>query len=299
LDPVAAALFVLDTTDVPYLPQLPNRSAQERMLPQWGDGICGCGYSDSELGLAYGAEPRERAAAFVGADTLLKMLPPDTTTVKTQATGPVTMAMAMLAAGHPAGDSLIECLQAGLRARIEAHLDAVRKALPETEIILILDEPALSGIGERSFPFDAVEAHGMLDTTMRSLSVWPGIHCCGPADWAVAASLDPAWLSWDIDALGPQFDDDREAIAAATYRGTRIMWGVAPAVMGSPPRDLVSRLQRAIGSLVLGGADMVSLTSGAMYSTSCGLAGLTEGQAELVARTVQTVVGDLTDIWST
>ncbi|NNC92628.1 MAG: hypothetical protein HKN80_09065 [Acidimicrobiia bacterium] len=299
LDPVAAALFVLDTTDVPYLPQLPNRSAEERMLPQWGDGICGCGHSDSELGLAYGAEPRDRAMAFLGADTLLRMLPPDTPALKTQATGPVTMATAMLAAGHPGGDSLVECLQAGLSARIEVHLDAVRRALPETEIILILDEPALSGIGERSFPFDAVEAHGMLDTMMRSLSVWPGIHCCGPADWELAASLDPAWLSWDIDALGPQFDNDREAIAAATYRGTRIMWGVAPAVMGSPPRDLVSRLQRAIGSLVLGGADMISLTSRAAYTTSCGLAGLTEGQAELVARTVQTVVGDLTEIWAT
>jgi hypothetical protein len=50
---------------------------------------------------------------------------------------------------------------------------------------------------------------------------------------------------------------------------------------------------------VLGGADLISLTSGAMYSTSCGLAGLTEGQAELVARTVQTVVGDLAEIWAT
>jgi len=299
LDPVAAALFVFDTTDVPYLPQLPNRSAEERMLPQWGDGICGCGYSDSELGLAYGAEPRDRSAAFVGADTLLRMLAQDTAALKTQATGPVTLATAMLAAGHPGGDSLIECLEAGLTARIEVHLDAVRTALPETEIILILDEPALSGIGERSFPFDAGEAHELLDTTMRSLSVRPGIHCCGPADWALAASLDPAWLSWDIDALGPQFDEEREAIAAATYRGTRIMWGVAPAVMGSPPRDLVSRLQRAIGSLVLGGADMVSLTSGAMFSTSCGLAGLTEGQAELVAGKVQTVVGDLAEIWAT
>ena len=79
LDPVAAALFVLDTTDVPYLPQLPNRSAQERMLPQWGDGICGCGYSDSELGLVYGAEQGDRSAAFVGADTLLRVLPQDTT----------------------------------------------------------------------------------------------------------------------------------------------------------------------------------------------------------------------------
>ena len=106
LDPMAAALFVLDTTDVAYLPQLPNRSPAERMLPQWGAGLCGCGYSDSELGLSYGADQDDRSDAFVGAAALLRLLPPDLEAVKTQATGPVTLAAAMLAAGHPGGVNL-------------------------------------------------------------------------------------------------------------------------------------------------------------------------------------------------
>jgi hypothetical protein len=298
LDPMAAALFVLDTTDVPYLPQLPNRSPAERMLPQWGAGLCGCGYSDSELGLSYGADQGDRSDALVGAAALLRLLPPDLEAVKTQATGPVTLAAAMLAAGHPGGESLLNCLTEGLTARIENHLESIRSRLPNTEIILILDEPALSGLGGRTFPIGFEEAHDLLGQMMDRLSVRPGVHCCGPTDWAFVASLHPAWFSWDIDALGPQFEDEREAIAAATSAGTRIMWGVAPAVMGSPPRDLVSRLQRAIGTLVLGGSDMESLTSDAMYTASCGLAGLTEGQAELVARSVHTVVRELAELWT-
>lgn len=298
VDPVEAASFVFDTTEIPYLPQLPNRHPAERMLPQWGDGLCGCGSSIDDLGLAFGVSAADRRPALLGAETLLSMLPPDTKTLKTQATGPVTLATAMLAVGHPGGRSLYQCLAEELSRRINEHVEAIRRRLPGTEVILLLDEPALSSIDDRSFPIATSDALELLNAVMQSLSILPGVHCCGPTDWSLVASLKPAWISWDIGALGPQFDEDREAIAAATSTGTRIMWGVAPAVMGSPPRDLVSRLQRAIGSLVLGGADMVSITSDSLYTPSCGLAGLTEGQAEIVAGTVHTVVGELTELWT-
>ena len=67
LDPVDAAFFVLDTTTIPYLPQLPNRHPAERMLPQWGDGLCGCGFVDSELGLQYGVPAGDRTEDLCGA----------------------------------------------------------------------------------------------------------------------------------------------------------------------------------------------------------------------------------------
>lgn len=298
-DPAEAALFVLGTTDVPYLPQLPNRHAMERMLPQWGVGLCGCGYSASELGLAYESDQLDRLEAFGGSNTLLQMLAPDTPSVKTQATGPVTLAAAMLAAGHPGGDALFDCLAEGLAIRINAHVAGIRSVLPATEMIFLLDEPALAGLGNSAFPIDVDSAWTLIRSVMDQLPFPVGIHCCGPTDWSFVSSFDPAWIALDIDALGPQFEEDGEALAAAVANGTRIMWGVSPAVMGSPPRDLVSRLQRAIGTLVLGGADMTSLTSDAMYTPSCGLAGITEGQAEVVAVTVRTVVGELAELWTT
>lgn len=297
LDPTEAAFFVLDTTDVPYLPQLPGRHPAERMLPQWGVGLCGCGYSDSELGLIYGSERVDRSEAFVGSDALLRMLPPDTRAVKAQVTGPVTLAAAMLAAGHP-GAGLFDCLVEGLAARINAYVAKIEKRLPNTELILILDEPAFSGIEDTAFSINLDDARHLATSVMERLSVRAGIHCCGPTDWSFVSSLEPSWISWDVDALGPRFDEDAESVAMTVGGGTRIIWGVSPAVMGSPPRDLVSRLQRAIGTLVLGGADMEALTSDGMYSPSCGLAGITEGQAEVVARSVRTVVGELADLWT-
>ena len=48
----------------------------------------------------------------------------------------------------------------------------------------------------------------------------------------------------------------------------------------------------------MGGADMTAVVSSAVYTPACGLAGLTEGQAEIVAGTVKTVVGELAELWT-
>ena len=51
--------------------------------------------------------------------------------------------------------------------------------------------------------------------------------------------------------------------------------------------------QRIVGRLVMSGAKMDGLVDGAMFSPACGLAGLTEGHAETVARTVVQLAGEL------
>ena len=99
-DPAAAAEFVLSTATIPYLPQLPARHPEEGMLLQWGDGLCGCG-AGGTFGLGYGLPPGDRSEALAGAEGLLEALPAETPLVKTQATGPITLAAAMLAGGHP------------------------------------------------------------------------------------------------------------------------------------------------------------------------------------------------------
>lgn len=56
---------------------------------------------------------------------------------------------------------------------------------------------------------------------------------------------------------------------------------------------LGGRLQRIVGRLVMSGAKMAGLLEDAMFSPACGLAGLTEGQAEIVARTVVQLAEEL------
>jgi len=291
-DPKRAASFVLETTTVPYLPQLPNRHPEERMLVQWGDGLCGCGAVDSSIGLGYGEPIGARAEAFGGAHALLDVLSSDVPTVKTQATGPVTLALGLLSAGHP-GQGLLDCVATGLIGRVEDHIASLAARLPDADITLIFDEPGLSGLLVPGFPITRDEAEHVLGKVLTRAPVPAGIHCCADTDWSVVASVRPSLISWDIDSLGAAFVAHTEAIAAATWEGTGFIWGVAPTQTQPLPGDPGVRLQRIVGRLVMAGAKMDGLLEGAMFSPACGLAGLTEGQAEIVAHTVVRLAGEL------
>ena len=291
-DPKRAASFVLETTTVPYLPQLPNRHPEERMLVQWGDGLCGCGAVDSSIGLGYGEPIGARAEAFGGAHDLLDVLSSDVPAVKTQATGPVTLALGLLSAGHP-GQGLLDCVATGLIGRVEDHIALLAARLPDADITLIFDEPGLSGLLVPGFPITRDEAEHVLGKVLTRAPVPAGIHCCADTDWSVVASVRPSLISWDIDSLGAAFLAHTEAIAAATWEGTGFIWGVAPTQTQPLPGDPGVRLQRIVGRLVMAGAKMDGLLEGAMFSPACGLAGLTEGQAEIVAHTVVRLAGEL------
>jgi methionine synthase II (cobalamin-independent) len=292
INPDEAASFVLATTTVPYFPQLPNRHPEERMLVQWGDGLCECGAVDTSIGLEFGAPAGPRSEGFGGAQALLGRLGDDVPAVKTQATGPVTLALGLLAAGHP-GEGLLDCVTTGLIARVDDHIADVASHLPHTDITLIFDEPGLSGLLVPGFPISATDAKEALRLIIEAAPVRAGIHCCADTDWSVVAGAGPALISWDINALGVAFAHHTEALAAATWAGTGFIWGVVPTQNQPLPSDLEVRLQRIVGRLVMSGAKMAGLLEGAMFSPACGLAGLTDGQAEIVAQAVVEIAGDL------
>jgi methionine synthase II (cobalamin-independent) len=274
-DPVRAASFVLETASVPYLPQLPRRHTEEGMIRQWGDGLCGCGAEGDSPGLVADSPPGPREEALGGAAVMLDTMDPAAPLVKTQATGPVTLAAALHAAGHRGG---WECVVAGLTERIAVHCSEIAAALPEAEIVLVLDEPALAVVDVAP---EAIEALG---SVLEAAPVPAGVHCCGDADWTPVAAFDPAVISLDAGAIGPAFVDSATAVAAALSRGTRIVWGAVPT--DPPPlpslEQLAARVRRAEGVLVMAGAD-IRMLDGAWLSPACGLAAATEEWAAQVA----------------
>ncbi|MGH9053710.1 MAG: hypothetical protein ACRDWX_11965 [Acidimicrobiia bacterium] len=293
-DPDEAARFVLEAAQVPYLPQLPHRHPEEGMLVQWGDGLCGSGAAGDGIGLRYGAPVGPRQQAFRGAEALIDLLPRQTPLVKSQATGPVTLALGLLAAGHP-GAGLWDCVVEGLLRRVENHLRWLEERLPEAEVVLLFDEPGLAGLQSQEVPLSPADVRALLGTVLDGVPIPAGLHCCADTDWSLVASLRPDWISWDVSALGPGFAQAGQALAEAVMEGTRIIWGVVPTQMGPLPRDdeLIARLRRAEAALVLGGADLARLEAGAWYSPACGLAGLSESQAEEVCRRVRVLAGEL------
>lgn len=291
-DPAEAARFVAATSDIPYLPQLPRRHFQESMLVQWGDGMLGAGPRDT--GLAAGMPTGFREEAFVGAAAALGMLEGDT--VKTQVTGPVTLAAA-LRAGGVSRPHLIESVTEQLESRIDEHLAWIRAESDFSSIILVIDEPALAVLGT-SDPLPGEATKALLDL-IDVFDVEIGLHCCGDTDWGGIAQLGFDWLSWDVAALGDGFHRGLDDIAAALGAGTRVMWGIVPTTTGPLPdvNVVLGRYGTAVANLVVAGAPFEALKTRALFTPACGLAGLSVSDAEAVAEMLRRVVGEIESGW--
>lgn len=282
-----AARFVLDTVDLPYLPQLPNRHPEEGMIAQWGDGLCSCG-ADGRGELRYGRGTGPREEAFVGAAALVAVGPHDS--VKTQVTGPVTMATALARAGHPE-TGLWDCVVDGLLQRLADHLAWVAGLARQT--FVFVDEPALVAFGPEGRP--AASAPDAVAALLRFFADAPaplGLHCCGPTDWALVASLRPTVIAWDLETLDRGLGEAGPALAEAFSAGTVPCWGIVPARSGpvAPPR---ARYGAAVARLVLEGAPVDSLTANAWFSPACGLAALSVEWADRVARSVRATIEEI------
>jgi len=290
-----ATAFVAATTDVPYLPQLPNRHLSEGMLRQWGEGLCGAGGTDDGIGLRFG-DPEDRTGeAFGGADAMLELV--DGPELKTQFTGPMTMFLALLAAGC-SYEGLWDCVVDGLVARVNDHVAWIRSALPDTDVIVVMDEPALVTFApERSNgPVSIEAAADALSRVMREIASPVGIHVCGDTDWRMVAGLRPAWLSWDLAGLGDGFLDATDAIAETIGHGTGVMWGLVPTDPAPIDTDRIrSRYGTAVTRLVIDGAPVERLTHASMATPACGLAGLSIGGAGVVMDRVHGAVELLDD----
>lgn len=284
---------MLGSADMPYLPQLPNRHPEESMLVQWGDGICGAGPDPAGTGLAVG-EAGPRAEALGGAAAALAMLNPGP--IKTQVTGPLTIAASLAAAGVER-TGLIDRVVDALIERVGNHLAWIRNAMGEAAITLVLDEPALVAIdpGSSRQPI-AVRALGRL---MESIDADVGIHCCGDTDWAMVAGLRPDWLSWDVAALGPGFAAAAPELAEAVAAGTRIIWGVVPTTGGPlPEKDvLLNRYGTAVATMVVAGAPYRELIAESWFSPGCGMVGLPVDAAAAVVRRLDELVEEIADGW--
>jgi len=291
-DADAAARFVAATSDIPYLPQLPLRHVQESMLLQWGNGVLGAGAR--ETGLAVGMPPGERHEAFIGAAAMLRTITGDT--VKTQVTGPVTLAAA-LRAGGVTGPHLIESVTEQLEPRIDEHLAWIRSESDVASIILVIDEPALAVLGSTDeLPGEAAKA---LIDIIDVFDVDIGLHCCDDTDWGGIAELGFDWLSWDVASLSGGFYRGLDRIAAALGAGGRVMWGIVPTTTAPLPTTnvLLDRYGTAVANLVVAGAPFGALMAEAMFTPACGMAGLSVSDAEAVADALRWVVEEVESGW--
>ncbi|MBL8778800.1 MAG: hypothetical protein JNK12_22915 [Acidimicrobiales bacterium] len=303
--PDQAVALVLDEHGwLPAAPSLPRRSPLEGMIAQAAWGMPGVTVADDgslDLVLdridpeAPPADADLSGAPFLGLRVFLDAVAGRTGWVKLQLTGPVTLGLALHAAGLDAERAFMAAGTA-VRARAEALLALAARKVPDAPLLVFVDEPGLASCMHPGFPIEPDRAVDLVSGALASIEphAVTGLHCCGNADWRLVLQAGPQVLSAPVDAgLG----DFAGTLGSFLDRGGWVAWGAVPT--DGPLGTTADRLWRHLCDLwcemVRAGCDPVLLRTQAMVTPACGLALHGEPQAAHVLSLARNVAQRLHD----
>jgi hypothetical protein len=309
-DPGEAVEFVLrHSPALPSAPALPGRSPREGMVARAATGIAGITVAaDGSLHLDHARldpdaplDPSFDTDAYLGQRAFLTAIADRTGPIKVSLTGPVTLGVALHAAGI---DDELAFRIAGraVRARARALVDLVLRRVPQAQLVAFVDEPALAGLTEPGFPVGPNDGVDLVSGALAALEPMAitGLHCCAPADWRLALASGPRILSLPVGA-----GVERHAGLVGDFLDTGgwLAWGAVPVdgPVGPTVDRLWRRLTEELGALADAGCDPALLRTNAMVTPVCGLPhhGITQAENVMtlttgVARRLAAQVGGST-----
>jgi hypothetical protein len=284
----AATVVLRRLPELPAVPQLPARDAREGMIAQWvvalpevrvePDGsITIDGWSEAEPECIVDAAAHGGFLAFLDAASALERPPPR---VKAQLTGPLTLGVALCAAGMPERRAFRRAA-ALTRAWAVALEETLARRLPESSAVLFFDEPALVAWQRGGGLLDRESAIDVLSGALAAVDSITGVHVCGDGDLGLALEAGP-------DVLGVEVSDELPAqwVALARFLDGAgwVAWGAVPTdrPVGESADPHWRRLAAVWCELTKVGIDPVPLRARALITPACGLAGYGATQAERV-----------------
>lgn len=294
VDPSEAVDFALrHNPRLPAAPSLPARSRREGMIAQAAHGVRGITVCDDGSLLIDDAAIDPEAPldddgfgsdSYVGLRAFVNAVSDRRGPIKLSLTGPVTFGVALHAAGVP-GDLAFRVASTAVRARARALLNLLSARVPQAQLVVFVDEPALGSAMVRDFPIQPLDAVDLTSGVLAALEPYAitGLHCCGPADWKLLLEAGPHILSAPT-TVG--LETAAFALAPFLERGGWVAWGAVPT--DGPLGTTVDRLWRQLSLLWCtlvtdGGCDPVRLRTQAMITPACGLFHHGVTQAEHVA----------------
>ena len=281
VDPDHAARFVLARQPrLPAVPSLPNRSLLERRVPQAAWGVDGVSVMpDGSLSLdhrrltpgspvtdpQFGGEPFASLRAFVAA--LAGWEGP----AKFQLTGPVTLGVALHAAGVEA-TAAFRLAASVVTDRARNLIAYIRDHVPGIQPVVFVDEPSLQAVADPDFPLGTEAAVDLVSGVLATLEphAVTGLRCGGRADWHLVLEAGPQIL-----AVPASEDLASQAGALDRFldRGGWVAW--AAVTTEGPIGSGVDRLWRHLSGLwcqlVRTGVDPVRLRTQALITPIGGL----------------------------
>lgn len=289
---------------IPAWPQLPNRDFRENMYVQYSEGFPGVvlqgdgriyvdrGRSLDEglerLYLAYLQDDLDAWAispqyatglhAVLGADLGGSAL------VKGHVTGPISWGLTVTdQARRPIlyDDVLADALAKHLRLKAAWQERALASLNPST--VVFVDEPYLSALGSAFVSVPREQVIALLEEVFLGIKGLKGVHCCGNTDWSLLLETSLDILNFDAYNHAESLSLYPREVRAFLDRGGIIAWGIVPnqekALEEATVEGLACRLEEAMALLTRKGVEREALLQRCLITPSCGLGGLTPGQA--------------------
>ncbi len=307
-----AVKVVLDAVpDLPYVPELPGRGAHATMTARALAVMAELGADLQPAGWRLTDAPgidhrRARSLLAQDLDAVEEHTQGYAGPFKIQVAGPWTLAATV---ERPRGDrvladqgarrELAQALAEGLRD----HVADVRRRLPDAEIVVQVDEPALPAVMAGSIPtasgfhrhrsVDAPQASPALEWVFAAVTesgAVPVAHCCASdVPVGLLTGAGAAGVSVDLDVLPVSTYDD---LAGLLEQGRPVYLGVVPstAPATSPSEGAVT--ERVLRFLDMLGLDPESAPS-LVVTPACGLAGADPSWARAALQLVNRVATNL------
>jgi methionine synthase II (cobalamin-independent) len=200
--------------------------------------------------------------------------------VKAQLTGPLTLGVALTAAGMPADRAFRRAAEAA-RAWASALEALVAARLPDAGLVLFFDEPSLVSWRVGETPLDRESAIDILSGALATVDCVTGVHVCSGGDLGLALEAGPQVLGVEV---GEELVRDTVALARFLDGDGWIAWGAVPTdrPVGESADPHWRKLARVWCDLTRRGCDPVPLRTRGLITPACGLAGYGASQAERV-----------------
>jgi hypothetical protein len=298
ISPAAALQAVAELSpEIPFWPQLPQRSDQERAIGQCLGVLAdrieprseGYGYEVKEghidpvvdlLHRSRGVIDSANAAAFDPfADALAGGLFRNALAVKGQIEGPITLSAYLFYKGRPflSDSSLFAAVAFHVSQMLCWQIERF-KSVADLPIVLFVDEPALCleaprhGVTED----ERLSALSAALNVVRAQGTVAGLHCCAARPFHRMCRVDPDILSFDAHEGLELFFGDQEAQRFAD-RGGIVAYGLVPTSLQFEQNEATALFTRWLKAAALAG-DPQKFAQRAMITSTCGL-GLLDNKA--------------------
>jgi len=301
------------TPEIPLWVQLPKRTADEQMVPQFMHGMPGYihdgdqrfintadrGALDGEILSFYedylacqeASETPERfrlapaaAGGFNALKAYLNQPAQEPLAVKGQITGPITFGMGVKDAAGRAifyDDQLRDAAVKLLAANAQWQVREL--SISNGPVILFLDEPALAGVGSSEMiSISADEIHTALAEVVAAVHAeggLAGIHVCANTDWAVVLNSGVDIVNFDAFTYFDRLILYADTIKAFLQEGGVLAWGIVPTadpdvIKETTVDQLVKMWKDQAGQITALGFEEEVVAAQSLITPSCGLGSL-------------------------